>query len=100
MIPNNLTKFGFDTSSDKIDIESLFEIRQFIANNFEKSATINPIKTSFSLKEIIEKEFGTFIYNGEFIAAMILEGFKFKQSDQNAYFNITKKSLKKFLNCI
>jgi len=100
MIPNNLTKFGFDTSSEKIDIESLDELRQFINTNFEKTKHINTIKSSFSLKEIIEKEFSTFIYNGEFSAAMILEGFKFKQSDQNAYFNISKKSLKKFLNCI
>lgn len=100
MLPSNLSKFGFDTSSDQIQLDSLTEISQFIANNFEKQSTINPIKTSFSLKEIIEKEFGTYIYNGDLIAAMILEGFDFKQVDQNAYFNISKKSLKKFLPCI
>ena len=100
MIPINLSRFGFDTSSDKIAIESLTEIRYFIKLNFEKTENINPIKSSYGLKGIIENNLKVHVANGDFVAAMILEGFKFKQSGKNAYFNISIKSIKRFLPCV
>lgn len=96
MIPSNLTKFGFDTSSDRIEIESLVEIRNLINENFEKSSTYLMTEPSYVLKGIAERKLDTYIANGDFIAAMILEGFKYKIDAPNAYFNISKRSFKKF----
>lgn len=92
MLPSNLTKIGFNTPGDKIEIETLIEIRHFIRMNFEKIEKINSSKTSYGLKQGIESILGIYITNGDFIASMILEGFRYKQKGMNAYFNISKKS--------
>ena len=100
ILPLNLTRFGFDVSNpedEEIDVESLTEIRQFIRANLEKSKTINSHIRSYGLKGYVERKLDIYIKNGDFIAAMILEEFSYKQSGLNAYFNISEKSVKKVI---
>ena len=105
MLPSNLTRSGFDVSNpkdEKIDIECLSEIREFIRTNFEKSETIviRDNKTSHGLiiyvNPCLQREFE----NGDLIAAMILEGYRYKQcvKSRNCYFNISEESIKKLLS--
>lgn len=101
MLPLNLTRGGFDVSNpedEKIDVESLTEIRQFIRANFAKIKTCSTInnKDSISLcfsikKALFFKEFK----EGDFIAAMILEDFAFKKIKEKIYFNISEFSIDK-----
>ena len=103
MIPSNLTRSGFDVSNpedEKIDIESLTEIREFIRTNFEKIKTIvrKDNRTSHGLVIYLNPCLQRDFENGDFIAAMILEGFKYKQHSINCYFNISQESIKKLLS--
>ena len=74
MLPLNLTRSGFDVSNpkdEKIDTETLTEIRQFIRANFKQKKTINSHIRSYGLKDHVEKKLEIYIKNGDFIAAMI-----------------------------
>ena len=98
MLPLNLTRFGFDVSNpkdEKIDIESLTEIRDFIRTNFEQSKTIvrRDNKSSDVLKSLSQICLSVEFNEGDFIAAMILEGFKYKKSGGRIFFNISRATI-------
>jgi len=97
MLPYPITIHGFTDSGDKIEIESITEIRNFIKLNFVKVERINSFCISCLLVEIIRKNLDVSVTNGMVISAMILEGFKFKKCGYNAIFNLSKKSIQKFL---
>lgn len=68
-----------------------------------KGGAINEEFNSYSLKHNVERFLqtynmpcGNYVSNGEFIYAMILEGYKVKRDGRNAYFNITTQSGRKF----
>lgn len=93
---SQLTEHGFTDFGEKIEIESLAEIRNFIKLNFVKVERFNSRYSSRSLLEIFRKYLGDSVTNGMVISAMILEGFKFKKYGCNAIFNLSKKSIQKF----
>jgi hypothetical protein len=83
-LPNNLSKSGFG-SGEPVKIEELGAIRSFIRENFTFSPKINTKVGSYSLKHFVESRIGDYVANGDFVAAMILEGFKFEQDGKNAF---------------
>lgn len=97
MLPYPITVHGFTDFGDKIEIGSLAEIRNFIKLNFAKVKMINSFYESCQLADIIRKNLGISVTNGMVISAMILEGFKFKKCGSNANFNLSRKSIQKFL---
>ena len=79
MIPEHLTHEGLGYSRDeKVDITRLDFLREFIRSNWKKSDKINYERRSYNLKHIAEKCLDRYVSNGELIAAMILEGFRYK----------------------
>ena len=99
-IPENLYVTGFIASegaagytSKSFDYERIAECRDIIRANFKKIKTYPEI-SSYHLKGIVETFMGGYISNGEFIFAMIKEGFAYKIQDNgpNCFFNLSKKS--------
>ena len=67
----------------------------------ERRKTINPHWSSYGLKHIAERATGTYIANGSFIAAALMDGWTVKRcaSDSpNALLNISERALKKLLS--
>jgi hypothetical protein len=99
-LPDNLFHFGFDTpyqpcKQTAIDTESdKFKSLLDLCGGMSKIKTINYRHSSYGLKHIAEKHLGTYISNGEIIAAMILSGFTYKcERGPNAHFNVSEKSV-------
>lgn len=96
-------KITFDPSVFKEDkIEKIRCIIRFFLIQ-RKGGEINEEFSSYSLKHNVDRflktynmPFGNYVSNGEFIYAMILEGFKVRRDGRNAYFNITTQSGRKF----
>ncbi|SHH84795.1 hypothetical protein [Flavobacterium aquidurense] len=91
-LPKNLGMNGFSdkkiVDNDLIDISLLTEIKGYIVAELTPRATINLRHSSYGLKHKCENYIGKYVSNGQFIASMILVGYKYKQDDINAYFNI------------
>jgi hypothetical protein len=94
-LPENLSQYGFNADIKNAKIEPLneckvFIIKCFIEQNFEKRKNINHKHTSYELKHFVENQLGFYISNGEFIGAMILDNFDYKntRSIVNCCFNI------------
>lgn len=89
----------FDPS--EFDMDRINAIRAIIRPRLKKSKCINYRAHSYTLKMRCEHQIEAageplcgYVGNGELIYAMILEGFKVKQEDLNASFNVTVASLK------
>jgi len=101
-LPNNLFRNGFNNeASGPVNIDSVNIVRKFIGDNFEKANTINTKIGSCALKSIFERNQPVtgYVSDGDFIAAMILEGYSYKMENKkssSAFFNLSKKSVKKF----
>lgn len=99
LIPENLSLDGFET--DKVvefwDVSRINKIRLFIRDNLKKTKTINRRDSSYGIKHKVERNTDLYITNGELIAAMILEGYRFKRdwTKINCNFNVSTSSLKK-----
>lgn len=98
-LPKHLTKYGFDPKGEKIQIDSLRDIRAFIRDKLVIQKNINLETSSYGLKHIAEREVGRYVGNGELIAAMILEGYDHVVSHglnypYNAHFNVSERSIK------
>jgi hypothetical protein len=64
-------------------------IRQFVGPR----KTVNSKgSSSYGLKHTVEQWAGTYILNGAFIVAAVEEGYEYKRSGPNAYFNMSFKS--------
>jgi hypothetical protein len=105
LLPSNLYSAGFSNSSnpdkyrtEQLNLEMVEDLRPFIRDNFQKQKTINVTRSSYGLKHIVERCINKYVCNGEFIAAMILEGFNYKAGSINANFNISNKSIKATVN--
>lgn len=92
---------GFNQSEFKQ--ERIEEIRKIIRARLVKRKTINLLGYgSYKLKHACEKDemarglLKCYVSNGEFIYAMILEGFQVAKCGVNAHFNVTMKSAEDF----
>lgn len=56
---------------------------------------INPRHTSYGYKHWVEKDIGEYVANGQFIAAAIHCGLKYKIDDVNVQFNLSEKPFKR-----
>lgn len=90
----------FDPS--EFDMDRINAIRAIIKPRLEKTKSINSRAHSYTLKMRCEHQIEAareplcgYVGNGELIYAMILEGFKVKQEDLNASFNVSNASLKR-----
>lgn len=87
--------FGNDDTIDKKQIELC---KDWIQKWITPRKTINDEKGSYGLKHVVERNTNTYISNGAFIKAAIDLGYKYKQYDLNASFNMSfvkaKKNLK------
>jgi hypothetical protein len=63
--------------------------------DIKKIKSINKNKSSYTIKHIIEKEFGEYVSNGIVIAAAIHCGFKYEiyKGSPTSFFNMSNKSL-------
>ena len=96
----NLTLNGYepDAKFNKTEFErngNIEKIRNLIKANLSKTKHVyRDAPSSYVLKHKAETILNTYITNGEFIYAMILEGYDVEKHRLNAYFNISKKSFK------
>lgn len=69
----------------------------WISQNLTKIKSINNKHSSYTLKKLFEKSNqGFYITNGQFKGAMLESKFEIKSKyEQNWYFNISEKSIKK-----
>lgn len=70
---------------------------EWITNNLEPAQKINEDVNSYGLKHYAEKEIGSYISNGVFIAAAMMCGYQWLRSapdSPNAHINISKKLVK------
>lgn len=98
-LPKNLSINGFqkDNVIEDWGIDNINKLRLFIKGNLDKTKNFNRQSTSYGLKHKIERKTDLYVSNGELIAAMILEGYKWDidWSGINCNFNVSKKSVKK-----
>lgn len=90
---------------NEFESERIEKIREIIRGNLEKRKTerVNLLGYgSYALKHAVEKDVNArgilkcYVSNGEFIYAMILEGYNVKREGRNAYFNVTLASAERF----
>ena len=60
----------------------------------ERRKTITTKRSSYGLKHCVERSVGGYVSNGAFIAAAIFAGFKMKQCEPNAFFNVAEKTIR------
>jgi len=81
-LPEELFTNGFEECivehSPKINEKELKPIREFIKLNFKKRKTLNKKFHSYTMKHVVEEKIGQYVSNGNFIAAMIKEGYKYE----------------------
>ena len=94
-------KFGVKFQMETFNEERINKIRVFIRLYFTPTKNVNlNTAPAYNIKHYIEKsiyarELGIgYVGCGELIYAMYLEGYKIKRVDNNAYFNISSKSVK------
>ena len=95
-LPNDLYLFGFANKGTRIDTTKLTDLRELIRKEFKATYRLCSTRTSYGLKHIAESLLGRYVANGEFIAAMLLEGFKCQRigDSPNACFNLSERGMK------
>lgn len=96
ILPEKLNQNGLDyfrrvfsVDETPLNFEEIEKIREFVRENIKPRVTLNAKHTSYGLKHIVERLTHNYVSNGNFIAAMILEGYKYKQYPRslNCIFN-------------
>ncbi len=91
-MPPGLTKNGWCTPGEPIEVDQLQHITKYINTYFEPSKSIYRKRSSYGLKHLVERNIGIYISNGEFIAAMLLCGYQsYKETTWNCYFKIKNR---------
>lgn len=102
-----LTYTGYEAGArfSKLEFreERIEAIRSIIRSRLEMRKTINEkTPSSYYLKHCVESQvealgdpLNGYVSNGEFIYAMILEGYDVEVDGRNAYFNLATRSLKR-----
>jgi hypothetical protein len=94
---------GFERTSSMPFNLRRFALAYLFCMQIEKVKAISRRRTSYGLKHIAERFYGTYTTNGEFIAAAIAAGFKYRRcqhADLNAQFNMSEKSIKVLDNVV
>jgi hypothetical protein len=69
------------------------EICEWIRLHLRSIQSINPHRSSYGLKHIVEDDI-EYVANGEFIAAMLMCGYRYTKDGANAWFNVSEKAVK------
>jgi len=70
------------------------QLREWLVNNADPRKTVNDRAYSYKLKHLAEEELGSYVSNGEIIAAAILAGYSYEDVGLNANFGISQYSMK------
>lgn len=93
-----ITAFGIESKKnmpprEMPDPEQVKQAREVLAQ-CEQVQTIYKRHSSYGLKHVLERFLGSYISNGAFIQAAILEGYTLDIVPPNAKINISRKSVK------
>lgn len=69
------------------------EICEWIRLHLRPIQSINSHRSSYGLKHIVEHDI-EYVANGEFIAAMLMCGYRYTKDGPNAWFNVSEKAVK------
>lgn len=77
-------------------VEEFVAAREWIAENLLHSKRINPRRSSYGMKHVMERDIGIYVSNGVFIAAMLANEFKMEaKSGYNPSFNVNEISVQR-----
>ena len=95
-LPKNLSRFGFGKCEKLEPLEKarVMEIVDFIEGRFQHQRNINQKRSSYGLKHKVERAMGSYVANGELIAAMYILDYKVEIDTPNASFNVSESSIK------
>ena len=89
-------KYPYEDSPESwkdLDAETQTELCDWIKENIIPRKTGNRWHTSYGLKHIFTHDTGSYVYNGQFKAAIELCGFEaVNRDDQNWYYRISESS--------
>ncbi len=71
--------------------------RGWILRYLLKDLKINRARTSYGLKHLAERQTG-YLTNGQFIVAMLLEGYQMESSGADSLFNVREGSIRRLEN--
>lgn len=69
------------------------QLREWLVNKADPRKTVNVRAYSYKLKHLAEEELGSYVSNGEIIAAAILAGYSYKVVGLNVNFGISQHSM-------
>ena len=69
------------------------EICEWIWLHLRPIQSLNSHRSSYGLKHFVEDDIG-YVANGEFIAAMLMRGYRYAKDGPNAWFNVSEKAVK------
>jgi len=87
-----IARIGYPPDRSQVDI-----CRDWLRAFGEKTKTIRPSWNSYGLKHVVERWKGTYVSNGAFVAAALLEGYDIAPNGYaslNAYFNLSLRKWK------
>lgn len=98
-LPNHLTRGGINHAGGQKhpDAFALQLCRMIISEYVTPRRHFDTKTTSYHMKHVFERLGGCYVGNGDFIAAMILEGYEWKQrrpGSPNAYFRADFRRVK------
>jgi len=70
------------------------QLRAWLVSNADPRKTVNSRAYSYKLKHLAEEELGSYVSNGEIIAAAILAGYSYREVGLNANFGISQHSMR------
>jgi hypothetical protein len=73
--------------------ERVNEICEWIWLHLRPTTRINQNRSSYGLKHIVEHDLA-YVANGEFIAAMLMRGYRYAKIGPNARFNVSENTIK------
>lgn len=76
--------------------EQVEEVRDWLQHNIAPRKTLNDDAHSYSLKHIAERAMGTYVSNGELIAAAIIAGYTYRRpryGSPNTVFGMSSRSI-------
>ena len=77
-------------------VEEFVVAREWIAKNLLHSKRINPRRSSYGMKHVMERDIGIYVSEGSFIAAMLVNEFRMEaKSGYSPSFNVREISVRR-----